>query len=169
MSSQRSVALEALFDKHRGAICAAFRALGASGEDGEDLTQEVFMRAYRGFGRLQDPDRASAWLYGIVRNVRREFLRRRRVAPIGPDDCCDDGGVDPVTQHLDSERRQAVRQAVTQLDGGFRQVVELRYGDGLAYQEIADRLQMSVESVGVTLFRAREKLRQQLGEWRTNR
>jgi len=73
-----------------------------------------------------------------------------------------------VSTHLETERRQAVRKAVAQLQGGFRQVVELRYADGLAYQEIAERLKMSVESVGVTLFRARQKLRPQLTEWRTN-
>ncbi len=168
MSSQRTVALGALFETHRACITAVFRALGASAHDAEDLAQEVFTRAYQRFAQLDDAEKAPAWLFGIARNVRREFLRRPRTSAMTSDDHPDTEGVDPVSTHLDTERRQAVRQAVAQLQGGFRQVVELRYADGLAYQEIAERLKMSVESVGVTLFRARQKLRPQLTEWRTN-
>lgn len=168
VSSQRTVALEALFDTRRECITAVFRALGASGHDAEDLAQEVFTRAYQSFGQLEDPDRASAWLFGIARNVRREFLRRPRTLAMTSADRLASGGTDPVSQQLETERRQAVRQAVAQLQQGFRQVVELRYADGLAYQQIAERLEISVESVGVTLFRARQKLRAQLAEWRIN-
>ena len=42
-----------------------------------DLTQEVFMRAYKNLGRLDDPDRFAAWLVGIARGVCREWRRKR--------------------------------------------------------------------------------------------
>lgn len=42
-----------------------------------DLTQEVFLRAYRRLGRLRDPDRFAAWLAGIARQVCREWRRKR--------------------------------------------------------------------------------------------
>lgn len=51
-----------------------------------DLTQEVFLRAYRNLGRLHDPDRFGAWLVGVCRQVCREWRRgqrRRRRAMAG--------------------------------------------------------------------------------------
>jgi len=67
-----------LYDRRARLIRAI--CLDAAGDfhEAADLTQEVFLRAYRGLGELHDPQRFSAWLVGIARQVCREWHRRRR-------------------------------------------------------------------------------------------
>jgi RNA polymerase sigma factor (sigma-70 family) len=76
-SGDRSAFAE-LYDRRARLIRAICYDETRSLQTAADLTQEVFLRAYRNLGRLQDPDRFAAWLIGIARRVCCEWRRRRR-------------------------------------------------------------------------------------------
>jgi RNA polymerase sigma-70 factor (ECF subfamily) len=70
-----------------------------------DLTQEVFLRAYKNLGRLHDPDRFAAWLVGIARQVCREWRRRQRreqrgIAGFAQQQAVSETTVDPPDERL---------------------------------------------------------------------
>lgn len=159
--------LRALFEQHRGRIRSVFGAIGAPAHDADDLTQEVFVRALAGLERLDDPARACAWLYGIVRNLRLQYHQRRcreaarrQGAPVEratPDDS-------PLERSLAGERAHALRAAVAELAPEHQQLLALRYRQTLSYRDIAEQLGISVALVGVRLHRLCSRLRDQLSE-----
>ncbi len=67
-----------LYDRRARLIRAICYDESRSSQTAADLTQEVFLRAYKNLGRLNEPDRFAAWLVGIARQVCREWRRRRR-------------------------------------------------------------------------------------------
>jgi RNA polymerase sigma-70 factor (ECF subfamily) len=127
----------------------------------EDLVQDALVRAWRSLERLQNPLAIKGWLYTIVR---RENARRfERQGPQG-------SGIPP--EDLASQRRDydtsteafVLRRAVRALPAEYREPLILKVLHGWSQQEIAERLSLTSAGVGTRLFRARQKLREALGE-----
>ena len=91
-----------LYDRYAGLIRAVCYGTTRNLNDAQDLSQEVFMRAYRDIKKLRDPGRVGAWLVGMAKMVGREWLRQHvkrnrfeqtldssdfEVASRTPDDC----------------------------------------------------------------------------------
>jgi RNA polymerase sigma-70 factor (ECF subfamily) len=123
----------------------------------EELIQQTFCQAFRGLPELEQPERLEAWLARIARNAvidalrRREVLRRRE-QPL------DD---------LDLPARPDARAGwiwdeVARLDADDREVLALRYRDGLSYREIATRFGVPDSTVRGRVYEARRALRVRL-------
>lgn len=135
----------------------------------EDLTAEVFSRAWKGWGRF-DPDRGSvaAWLFGIAHNVVADWWRHRpaEVAmeepheTAGPHDGPRTSGTDPAHRPLRREATERVAAAVAGLSQRDRDALALRYGGGLAVADVAAVLDVSLSAAKMTISRALERLRQ---------
>ncbi len=133
----------------------------------EDLAQEAFARA---FGRLvtYDPQgRFAAWFLQIVRNVTIDHLRHKRLHTVSLSQFEDTGYPDPPSGAADtSPYRQAARgelsgaidRALQCLRPEYREVVVLRYQEGLTNLEIADMLALPLGTVKTHLHRARREL-----------
>jgi RNA polymerase sigma-70 factor (ECF subfamily) len=137
--------------------------------DAEDLTQEIFMQAYRQVNRLQDPERLRAWLFAIAANRVRDFLRRKRLlaffgtaAEDGPPDVpdrqvhADPGSLDQLIQQ---EFWTELERLAAQLSHWEREVFFLRFLDQLSLREIAEVLKKSESAVKTHLYRALEKFK----------
>jgi RNA polymerase sigma-70 factor (ECF subfamily) len=144
------------------ALCAAL-----AGADGEDLLQETFVRVHAAIGRFDPAGPASllGWILTIARRLctdRSRAARVRLAAALPPDGLAADG-----TPHRDLERsrlRAKIRLAVAALPEDQRAVIALREWDGLAYEEIAAIEGVPVGTVRSRLARAREALRDALGD-----
>jgi RNA polymerase sigma-70 factor (ECF subfamily) len=139
-----------------------------------DVAQNAFLAIYRALSRYQPRGRFAAYLFRTVLNecrmARRSDRVRRRVAAIP------DGGVDwqqqtavatsasAEAQVLAREQERDVQAAVSRLSDKLRDVVSLRYGAGLGYDEVAETLRIPVGTVKRRLFDALEKLRGQMQE-----
>ena len=148
---------ERLYTGHRREVYrAALRALG-NADDAEDVTQAAFVDAYRAMLRGSRPSAPRAWLLAIAENVRRRRFRaagrRPREEPLGADVASSD---------LSHEQADVVRRALAALPAQQREVFLLREVSGLSYGEIAERLDSTVASVQMLLFRARQALRAEL-------
>jgi RNA polymerase sigma-70 factor (ECF subfamily) len=150
------------------AYSLAVRFLG-SPQAAEDVTQEAFLRAYRGLSRLRG-ERFRPWLLSIVANAARDELRRQRRRPERSlDDARDDPDrpiIDPVdTQPTPEARaeqgdlRGELERALRQLPDDWRLVVLLSDVHGLSYEEIATAIRVPVGTVRSRLSRARARLR----------
>jgi RNA polymerase sigma-70 factor (ECF subfamily) len=143
----------------------ALRMLGNAAE-AQDVAQEVFLRAHRGLAEFRGDARLSTWLYAIVsrlclnrlaggeRRLTRdgeEALSRIADARPGPDQTLEQG-----------ELAEALSRAIGELPEERRIVVVLRDIEGLAYEEIAEVLELPVGTVRSRLHRARLDLKEKL-------
>ena len=152
--------------------------------DAEDLVQETFLRAYRGFGGFKDGTNLKAWLYKILTNT---FINTYRAKKRRPDETeFDDveefalynrlGGLEaanagrtPEAEVLDSMPDEAVKEALESLPEQFRMAVLLADVEGFSYKEIAEIMDVPVGTVMSRLHRGRKQLQQRLWEFARER
>jgi RNA polymerase sigma-70 factor, ECF subfamily len=151
---------ERLYRSHRSEVYrVALRKLGDH-HDAEDVTQAAFLDAYRAVLRGSKPDLPRAWLLAIAENVRRRrfrtALRRPREEPLGDESL-------PSAEPPWRAQTEEIRAALATLAENQRKVFLLRELGGFSYSEIAAQLDLSVPAVQMLLFRARQKLRAELG------
>jgi RNA polymerase sigma-70 factor (ECF subfamily) len=167
-----------LLETHRGAIYRYVRGVVADSVEAEDLTQEVFLRAYRKYHSLQDQTKVAPWLYRIAANICNDRFRhpsyRNRPQSLESDvesDCgadrLDHEAAQVPSLHEVAEQNEmsaCVQEHVTDLPESYRTVIHLHDVEGLTNPEIAERLGLTVATVKIRLHRARKKLGASLGE-----
>jgi RNA polymerase sigma-70 factor, ECF subfamily len=143
----------------------ALRMLGSRAE-AEEVAQEVFLRAYRSIGTFRGDARLSTWLYAITSRlcVTRLTTGERRIARLGEDTLVRlaDPRADPTTALERRELAQALETAIADLPEERRIVVILRDLEGLSYDEIAEALDLELNTVRSRLHRARLELKDKL-------
>jgi RNA polymerase sigma-70 factor, ECF subfamily len=145
--------------------------------DAEDLVQETFLRAYRGFAGFQEGTNLKAWLYRILTNSFINTYRKKQREPVtveGPDDLdewylFDRLGarhVEPSaeTEVLDTIPDEDVKRALESLPEGFRLAVLLADVEGFSYKEIAEMMGIPIGTVMSRLHRGRKALEKALWE-----
>lgn len=146
--------------------------LSRNPEDASDLAQEALLRAFVSLRDFRGDCAFSTWLYRITFNVCRDEARRRRRHPaVSLDEPVASaegehtprqvvaGGADPAEEVETQEVRDAIWQGIRSLSPEFRAVLVLRDIEGLAYEEIARVLDISLGTVKSRLNRARNALR----------
>lgn len=152
--------------------------------DAEDLVQETFLRAYRGFGGFQEGTNLKAWLYRILTNT---FINTYRAKKRRPDETdLDDvedlylyrhiGGLEAAgigrsaeDELMDWFTDAEVKDAVDALPESFRMAVLLADVEGFSYKEIAEILDIPIGTVMSRLHRGRKALQKQLYTYATTR
>ncbi|MEZ6196510.1 MAG: sigma-70 family RNA polymerase sigma factor [Planctomycetota bacterium] len=171
----RAEAFEMLMSRYQDRV---YRTIGRFVRDPDqamDLTQETFLRAWRGLGSFQGGSEFYTWLYRIARNVvtsdhRRAAARPRIVASIearpeegrSAAEPADLGG-GPEAALLSRERQQRLVDALDMLVPDFREIILLRDVESRSYEEIAELLEIPVGTVRSRLHRARLELKARMG------
>ncbi|MCS6883353.1 MAG: sigma-70 family RNA polymerase sigma factor [Oscillochloridaceae bacterium] len=140
-------------------------------EDAADLTQEAFIRLFRALPQYNGESRFTTWLYRLVVNLCRDELRRRgrqvAIAPPSSDDeeadqlasiADDDRWANPAEALDTRELRDQVRQALGQLEEHYRLVLTLYYFEDLKYTDIAEILDIPLNTVKSHIRRGKERL-----------
>ena len=162
-------AFRLLFERYaRPVMSFAFNQVGRH-DVAEEVTQETFVRAYSHLQDLRDEQRFSTWLFGIARNVAREWLRTgaRAVfessldAESFPEEL-PTTDLSPADDYSEKELSAAVLRALGSLDEDRRVVFSLKVLQGTSYQEIAEITGFSLAKVKTDLHRARGEMRQKL-------
>jgi RNA polymerase sigma-70 factor, ECF subfamily len=167
-------AFEQLFQQYQKGIYNAIYQIVRSESDAADLTQDVFVRAYRALPRLQSPEAFTSWLYRIAINLSRNHLRdsaRARTESLEFSDGDEEGGgqreiadtsADPAAKAQTRDVQDRVRRAIETLSPDHRVVITFHHLDEMPVEEIARILNISVGTVKSRLSRARENLRRKL-------
>jgi RNA polymerase sigma-70 factor (ECF subfamily) len=129
-----------------------------------DLVQDSLVKAYTRLGTC-DPDRFAAWLFRILRNRCKDYLksRRRRDVPL-----LDDGphaappGDDPGLTLDRTELGRAVSEALAHLPEPQREAFLLKHVEGRSYEEMAEMLDAGISALKMRVMRARETLQELL-------
>jgi RNA polymerase sigma-70 factor (ECF subfamily) len=162
----RAGAFDLVVERHQRAIYQLCYRFVANHEDASDLTQDVFLRAYRGLRKFRGQASLGTWLYRIGVNVclNRVSVKAPRTEPIEERQHVDvnreraDDGV------LRTERASRVRAAIAQLPRKQRAALILRLYHDMAHHEIAAALGSSVGAVKANVFHALQNLKKMLGD-----
>jgi len=161
-------AFDRIVEQYSADIAAlANRLLGWPG-DVDDVVQEVFVAAFLGLKRFRGECRLQTWLFTITVNKcrRHRFRWLRRFRPVAIEDAASVESRDRSGDEaaMDQETFARVRRAVQTLPQKYREVVALRYLQGLEADEICELLGITVNALQVRLNRARKRLKEQLGD-----
>ena len=137
----------------------ALRVTGCA-DDAADAAQEALVKLWR-HGAAVPAERQRAWAARVARNAALDLLRRRAVRPRTTDDDLDPACTSalPDADAETRDLRETLDAALGTLGEPFRSLVVLRDVEGLAYDEIADALDLPLTTVKVYLHRARARLR----------
>ncbi|MDQ7799699.1 MAG: sigma-70 family RNA polymerase sigma factor [Armatimonadota bacterium] len=158
-------AFAALVIKYREPVYRFLRRMTGNHEDAADLTQEVFLRAYRSLGRFQGRCRVKTWLLRIATNACLDHRARQR-DPLPLEAVAGLASPPETGPDARAERRERwrlVAEAVQALPPRQRAAVVLRLYGGYTYAEIAEIMDCSEGTVKATMFAALRKLRVVLG------
>jgi RNA polymerase sigma-70 factor, ECF subfamily len=166
------------------ALYSAALRMTRNPSDAEDLVQETYLRAYRGFGGFKDGTNLKAWLYKILTNT---FINTYRAKKRRPDETeLDDseeyvlyrriGGLEaaaaertPETEVLDAMPDELVKEALEAIPEQFRIAVLLADVEGFSYKEIAEITDVPVGTVMSRLHRGRRQLQSRLMDYARER
>jgi RNA polymerase sigma-70 factor (ECF subfamily) len=159
-------AFEALVRRYQAPIYRlAVRMLNDAGE-AEDVTQEVFVAAWRRLPGIQEYKAVRAWLYRIATNRCLNILRARKpTAPLQEETIPASPAASPEARAEAHERLAALRAALGQLTAEQRACWLLREVEELSYAEIAGILHTTPQAVRGRLARARAELGEAMTSW----
>jgi RNA polymerase sigma-70 factor, ECF subfamily len=147
-------AFEELFARYRGPLYGFFRRRLNGDQRAEDLMQETFLAVIRATARYEPRALVRTYLYGIAMNlVMAERRKQFRDAPAGT------MAAEPATEN-EPEAVLWIRQALAKLDESEREILMLREYEQLSYAEIAELVNVPVNTVRSRLFRARMALKE---------
>jgi len=147
----------------------------------EDLAQETFVKALNAIGSYRPEYKFSSWMFKIANNTAIDYLRRRELDTLSLDGAphattqedieatalqVRDRGQSPLAELEARELGTAIERAIGRLRPEYRACILLRHVEGMAYEEIAELLDLPLGTVKTYIHRARHELRDMLAHLR---
>jgi RNA polymerase sigma-70 factor (ECF subfamily) len=159
LASRAEEAFCALFEAACGRVRRYFLLRGLDAATAEDLTQNVFVKVYRQAGELREAEHFYGWLFAIARHEMISYWRREQPR-------CEAVSSEPLAgRHAASliaepEVLPAMRlmDLLKALEPAERDLIVLRFVEGLSYEELAAALKLPLGTVKWRIFNARKKL-----------
>jgi len=145
---------------YRPVYSLVYRIVG-NRDDAADVTQDVYVRVWRGIGSFRGEANAATWLHRIAANTALTYVRRRARAgiPTEPAELPEEAEPDRTEAQADAD---VMARALSRLAPSHRAVVVLKDVYGWSCREIADQMRTTEGAVKVKLFRARQRLADEL-------
>jgi RNA polymerase sigma factor (sigma-70 family) len=164
-ASGSETAWNELVRRYSPLVMAVTRSYQLTADDAKDVSQTVWLRLVENLANLREPDALPGWLATTTqRECIRQLRQGRRVLPVDPQT---DGAlqqcptVDPGTDILRAELHQALRDGLAELPERDQALLKLRAADPpKSYEEISQLLGMPIGSIGPTLRRCLDRLRE---------
>src|SRR5437763_13140648 len=144
-------------------------------EEAHDLAQEIFVKVFLALDRYDPKYQFSTWLFRIAQNSAIDALRKKAIAEVPLTRPADDentkerefadDGISPYRALKNKQLSAAIDKAVTELPADYRELIQLRHFAELSYEEIASMKKLPLGTVKNKLFRARNLLKDALGEF----
>ncbi len=167
--SGEEAAFEELIRRHQQRVFGLVSGILRRREDVEDVVQQVFLKVFVSLKRFDQRAAFSTWLYKISVNECWDYLRKKKVRPLVYEaDLSEeqvsrlDGVVSadqpPASSSDRAEARDLLERMMEKLPEQDRQLLVLKEVEGFSVQELAEILDLNVNTVKVRLFRARARL-----------
>lgn len=161
-----TAAFETLVRRYRNEVFALSYHFVRNREEAWDISQEVFIKAYRSIAQFRGDASFKTWLMRITANHCKDYLKKKRVNTVSFNEAIETGapayaaGPDDRLEH--QELGAAIERAVDALPVKHREAFVLREYEGLSYQEMAEVMHCNIGTVMSRLHHARRKLQQAL-------
>jgi RNA polymerase sigma-70 factor (ECF subfamily) len=167
--ANRAGAFDLVVERHRRSVYQLCWRFVGNHEDASDLSQDIFLRAYKGLRSFRGQSSLATWLYRIGVNVCLSRVSakaplEKMTEPIDDRQYVDTRSESPSERLLKEERGARVRAAIAELPRKQRATLILRMYHEMSHQEIAEVLGSSVGAVKANFFHALGNLKKQLGE-----
>ena len=158
-----------LVSRYQGLVAGAITAQGVPGHEVEDLAQQVFINAYKGLAGFRGEAKLSSWLYRIAINVARQSKRHalNRISAESVEEALEAGRqpADPLpSADSTTVRSEALAGALSRLTTPQRAALALYYFEELSYEEIAEALELNINTVRTHIRRGKQALAEILDE-----
>lgn len=182
MADQATFADDAM--EHMSALYSAALRMTRNAADAEDLVQETYLKAYRGYGGFKEGTNLKAWMYRILTNTYINTYRAKKRRPEETElEEVEDlylyrrlGGIEAATvgrsaedELMDTFTESEVKDALEALPEQYRMAVMLADVEGFSYKEIADIMEVPIGTVMSRLHRGRKNLQKMLYEFARDR
>jgi len=162
MRSRFKIEFDELWAQTSAKVRAYMYCAAGSWSDADDMVQDCYLRAVRGWGQFDGRASRQAWLFGIARRTRADWYRKKNrksaaVSTANPDVV--DGGSQ---EGVDADKINMIWNAVEELGAEQGEVVHLRFAAGLGYAEIARVLDIPIGTVRSRLHRALKTIREKI-------
>lgn len=152
-----------LLKRYQRPVHSMIRQIINCREDAEELTQDVFIKAFKSLDKFRGDCSLSTWLYRIAYNTAISATRKKDRHMSDIDDSylnnIPDDMVDRVLEKVEDEiQLQRLETAIDLLDIEAKALISLYYTEDKSVNEISEILQLSPDNVKVKLFRTRKKL-----------
>lgn len=169
-------AFEELVRRYQRAVSNVIYLTLGDRQEVEDLTQEVFIRAYRSLSGFDENAKLYSWLYRIAVNLCIDEVRRRKIrktislnlmteSALERERKSKDSHSPATAELLKAENSDVILKALKKLSPAYRSALVLREYENMAYEDIADSLGVSVQAVKSRIFRARQEMRELLKDY----
>ena len=174
LSRGETAAFRDLVERYKKKVYYLALDVARNPADAEDISQEVFLKAFRSFKTFKKGSKLGSWLYRITYNAGIDHLRRRSLYPETVESEVLDAGVpagpgsaasktqDPGRIAENRLLREHIDRALLKLSLQERMVFTLRHDNDLMLEEIAEVMSISIGSVKSYLFRSLQKLRKEM-------
>jgi RNA polymerase sigma-70 factor (ECF subfamily) len=167
--ANRAGAFDLIVERHRRAVYQLCYRFVGNHEDASDLSQEVFLRAYRGLRTFRGDSTIATWLHRIgvnacLNRMSAKTTLGKLTEPMAERQFVDEKAESASDRILKAERVARVRAAIAQLPPKQRATLILRTYQEMSHQEIADVLGSSVGAVKANFFHALGNLKKLLGD-----
>ncbi len=172
---------QTIFNRYYRSVYNLFRRRGFSREESLDLTQETFLRVYKSMGQFSGLGSQEGWILTIATNVWKNEIRKRRTAMRDAQEISldDTGPRDPMAAVesqagkkfekpgaletlLTEEKFDLVQRALQSLAPQMKRCFLLRFSHDLRYREIAEIMEVSVETVKSHIYQAKLRLKDEI-------
>ncbi|MFH1074781.1 MAG: RNA polymerase sigma factor [Candidatus Firestonebacteria bacterium] len=151
-----------LVNKYKDLIFAVILQRNIDRNNAEDLTQEVFVKAYYSLPKLKNSDKFAGWLYGIAYHTSIDWIRKRkkeRTVSIEQVPNLNLGNDQQDADEEQKERMKTLHEELQELPEETKSILMLRYIDEFSYEKISSVLNLPISTVETRLYRARQLLR----------
>jgi len=148
-----------LIGRYQHFVFTFIKRLTNNHEDAEELTQDVFIKAYHSLSSYNNTAKFSTWLYSIARNTTLSHMRKHKITTTSEEEL----KINDHSTQTDIDRKNKtiiINTAINQLEPSDAQVLTLFYLNEQTIDEIAHILDITKTNVKVKLYRSRKKLKE---------
>lgn len=159
---------EVLWFRYNRLIYAYILKMVRNIDDVDDILQDTFIKAFSAIQTYNQSYPFPAWLYKIASNTCIDYFRRKRIRPIpiggmtniqtALNEVLPDKSIPIDVKIANSETKLELNKAIALLPDRYRECIQLRHFEELSYEEIAQKMQLPLGTIKITLFRARKML-----------
>lgn len=157
LSGEKSAFEELVRSYQQFALTTAYRILKDE-DEAEEAAQDAFINAYRNLRKFNRQSKFATWFYRIITNEALGRLRKRKMQKVDLDQAVQVGGVDV----YEGDRGLVIHEALAALSDKDAELLSLFYLREFSLQEIADMLTTPINTIKVSLHRARQRMAKEI-------